>query len=318
VTYGAACLWCGVNKWDRAYDNIHDRLRFVAGTWSYHRCTSCGSLQLDPLPSPDQLRDFYPVTYHQAVAREVQSRTLTWFGGWEQYLFFARIHRWQVASLLRETRVRAGCHVLDIGCGTGERLMEFQRRGYAATGLDFDTEAVAYVRSRLGLTVHCADLADLARLDLSPTVELVTAFYVLEHVVDVRAAMVDILRLLSPGGWFAAAVPLADSRQAQCFGRRWSQLGEAPRHVTIPSRCSVRRLLEEVGFVDVRVAADTPWNAAAVAGLSLVPTAASGAGTPVGSRLAGACGAAVWLPIAWCENRIIRRPALGIVYGRKR
>jgi SAM-dependent methyltransferase len=317
VSSGEDCRWCAANTWGQGHDRIHDRLKFAPGTWCYRRCQSCGSLQLAPLPSSEQLRDFYPAAYHPAASGEAHSRARTWWSGWEQFVFFSRLHRRQVASLLQETRLPRGGQVLDIGCGTGERIREFQRRGYVATGLDFDAEAVRLARSRLNLPVHCADLADLAQLEFSPNVALVTAFYVLEHVVDVRAVMADILGLLSPGGWFVAAVPLADSWQARYFGRRWSQISEAPRHVTIPSRVAVRRLLEEVGFGDIRLRADTLWNSAAAAGLSLVPGAASGARTRVAARLAGACAAAAWVPVAWCENGVLPRPALGIAYGRK-
>jgi SAM-dependent methyltransferase len=317
VSSGEDCRWCAANTWGQGHDRIHDRLKFAPGTWCYRRCQSCGSLQLAPLPSSEQLRDFYPAAYHPAASGEAHSRARTWWSGWEQFVFFSRLHRRQVASLLQETRLPRGGQVLDIGCGTGERIREFQRRGYVATGLDFDAEAVRLARSRLNLPVHCADLADLAQLEFSPNVALVTAFYVLEHVVDVRAVMADILGLLSPGGWFVAAVPLADSWQARYFGRRWSQISEAPRHVTIPSR---GRGPEAAGGSWV-------WRHTAAGGYPVElgrrgrfePGARRRIGredsrrSPPGGRLRGRCLG----PGRLVRNGVLPRPALGIAYGRK-
>ena len=42
----------------------------------------------------------------------------------------------EVSFIIEELTLPTGCHVLDVGCGTGRHSLELARRGYRVTGVD--------------------------------------------------------------------------------------------------------------------------------------------------------------------------------------
>jgi hypothetical protein len=152
---------------------------------------------------------------------------------------------------------------------------------------------------------------------------LVTAFYVLEHVLDVQQMLRSSYSLLKPGGWFAAAVPLIDSLQAAAFGSRWSQVTESPRHISLPSKRGIHAAFAGAGFAQIKLVADSVSNCAGAAGLSIVPSGTTPAvyGAPRGwrvlNRLFAVAAALLSVPGCVFESQIVRRPAMVIVFGRK-
>jgi SAM-dependent methyltransferase len=213
--------------------------------------------------------------------------------------------------------------LLDIGCGRGHRLQEFQRLGCHVEGADFQPEVAEYVNRELGIRTCCCGIEDIGRHFAPSSFDLVTAFYVVEHVLDVRQMLRSCFLLLKPGGWFAAAVPLSDSLQAAAFGPRWSQVTEAPRHISLPSRGGIRSALQQAGFTGIRVFADSAASSASAVALSLVPsgTACASYGKfrrwGILQRLVAVVTALLAVPGCIFESQIARRPGMAIVLGRR-
>jgi hypothetical protein len=119
-------------------------------------------------------------------------------------------------------------------------------------------------------------------------------------------------RLLRPGGWFAAAVPLVDSPQSRSFGKRWIAVADAPRHVAVPSRLGIQKLCHRYGFdpQSLVIAADSALSNAAPIAMSLLP-GSSTTNSYSGGRwlataerlLAAACTFPAWL-VAFAENHL--------------
>ena len=114
--------------------------------------------------------------------------------------------------------VRRGDRVLDLGCGFGRHAFEAARRGAAVVALDAGPEEVAQVRGTFGAMVEAGELAadhpatavqgDALALPFpDATFDRVIASEVLEHIPDDRAAMVELARVLRPGGTMAVTVP---------------------------------------------------------------------------------------------------------------
>lgn len=55
--------------------------------------------------------------------------------------------------------------------------------------MDFQPEAVDYLRQQLGIPAVCADAAQAAKHFPPASFDVITAFYVLEHVPDVQAVL---------------------------------------------------------------------------------------------------------------------------------
>jgi SAM-dependent methyltransferase len=116
--------------------------------------------------------------------------------------------------------VRAGDRLLDLGAGGGRHAFEAQRRGAAVTALDADAAAIKDVSTMMAAIAleDPADsppggagtvvVGDALRLPFAPEAfDRVIAAEVLEHIPDDRGALVELARVLRPGGTLAVTVP---------------------------------------------------------------------------------------------------------------
>lgn len=266
---------------------------------------------LQPFPRTEELPAFYPpvYTFSPELAKSSLKRLLS---SVEYRLFFRPIYRAQVRIVDRHVRSRdrKPGKLLDIGCGRGLRLLDFQRLGYGVHGMDFVADSVEYVQNTLGIPAVSSDAGNLADCFPPHTFDVITAFHVVEHVTELDSAMRAVRRLLRPGGWFAAAVPLVDSPQSRVLGKRWIAVADAPRHVAVPSRLGMKKLCNRYGFdpASLVIAADSALSNAALIPMSLLP-GSSTTDSYSGGRLlataqrliAAACTFPAWLA-AFTEN----------------
>src|SRR5262249_47203770 len=151
--------------------------------------------------------------------------------------------------------------------------------------LDFQPEVVEYVRSRLKLPVILGTVESLGEVLEPDSFDVISAFYLLEHVPSVDAVLRACMALLRPGGWFAGAVPICDGIQARIFGSRWTHVTEAPRHLSLPTRSGLFRAAERAGYESQQLVSDSVLNCAGIVGGSLIP----------GSDLTSVYGSAQWI-----------------------
>lgn len=96
---------------------------------------------------------------------------------------------------------------LDIGCGHGSFLLRVKEKGWKVSGLDLSPEAVARATS-YGIDARRAMFKP--GLFEAESFDMVTAWYVLEHVREPMAFLKEIARILRPGGLLGLRVPNMD------------------------------------------------------------------------------------------------------------
>jgi SAM-dependent methyltransferase len=189
--------------------------------------------------------------------------------------------------------------------------------------MDFQQAAIESLQTQHHIPVVCTDIEGLPRAYPAQLFDLITAFYVLEHVPDVDLLLANCYRLLRPGGWLVCAVPMVDSLQARVLRGHWVAITEAPRHLSLPTTSALRQLWERKGFVDFALRSDSILASAAHVGLSLFPGGATtqvyGTGKlrALVSRALAALVALFAIPGCWLESYVWGRPAIALVYGRK-
>lgn len=318
------CLCCGRSEFDPLYAGIRDRLGHVPGERNFIRCRCCGSAQLDPIPMESELPGFYPPVYSFSSDLGGDRNMRRILLNLEQQLYFGPIYRAQVRRVLDVCSARPrGRSLLDLGCGRGGRLLEFRRRGFRVHGLDFQPQVVQELRDRWNIPAEVGDTSDLATRFASARFDLVTAFYLLEHVRDVRRVLADCIQILKPGGWMIAAVPLIDSLQAELFGRKWIHVTEAPRHIALPSRAGLSRAAYGVGFTEIQYRPDVllhsagPLASSIVSGATLTHVYGGGRTSAIVKRILGGLMTMAAVPFCYFEHTACDRMSHGILFARK-
>lgn len=144
----------------------------------------------------------------------------------------------------RITRYRRSGRLLDIGCATGDFLLE-ARRYFHVEGLELSGWAAEIVRAK-GLTVHRFSLADFKP---SEPYDLVTLWGVIEHFEDPAREIQRMGGLLNTGGLVCLWTGDIDSLPARLCGKQWWYI--QGQHLQVFSRRSLRLAFAQAGFQQV-------------------------------------------------------------------
>ena len=233
---------CGCHRAELLFRQTDRLYRTTTKKFAVLRCRQCGLARLDPQPSPEELRGYYPKTYWFAPDTSMVARLEEWYRR-----VVLRGHVRFVERALRGSS--ASGPLLDVGCGGGLFLGMMRRRGHRVVGLDFSREAagVAWRHQKVPAAV-----ANLEQAPFRPaSFACITMSHVLEHLPDPCVYLAAVHRLLEPDGRVVIHVPNASSLQFQLLGRRWNGI-DVPRHLFDYRDRDVERVLEIMGFEVVR------------------------------------------------------------------
>ncbi|MFA1549700.1 class I SAM-dependent methyltransferase [Actinomadura chokoriensis] len=173
---------------------------------------------------------------------------------------FARLTRHLVGPLLDAAGVTAGTRFLDVGTGPGFVSQEAVRRGARAAAVDAEEGMAETARRNVpGLDVRVAVLPEVPFEDAS--FDAVAGNFVINHVGDPHAAIVELMRVLRPGGRLALSCwvmpgsgALAIVREAiERAGVAWpDDIPESP-FMEHGEAVAFRRLVTEARLTEVAV-----------------------------------------------------------------
>jgi SAM-dependent methyltransferase len=229
---GKGCPLCGYAT--SAHVLVADGVRLV-------RCRHCALLYQDPRPA-EEVRQHYDNLYdNDSGTDHIDERRRALFRGF--------LDRWPPQGFSR---------LLDIGCGSGEFLLQARDRGWSVTGVEVSSRGVA-VAQRRGLVVH-PDVAELPENHF----DAVTLWNVVDFFPEPVEQLREIHRVLAPGGLVFVRTPNAAYHLAAW---RLSRALAWPRAVArllddayfiqpiVWAPATLRQLLFCAGLTDIRL-----WN----------------------------------------------------------
>ena len=224
------CILCHGSKF---------RIVHRKGRWRYIRCLECRLVSLHPRPTGPETISRYDV-----------------------YLPFDRkeISKWKVmmrpvvekSARLIESEIKGGPgKLLDIGCGYGFFLGEMKSRGWQVEGIEISNGGRQYAREKWGVHVHSQALEELSLSQNS--FDVVSLFYVIEHVVDPKALLRKVNNILKPQGLVLLRWPNTTPivRFLGPISKRLD-LYHTPYHLYDFTPKNMKMLLDQSGFKKVK------------------------------------------------------------------
>lgn len=242
-----ACPACDCPEFAAQF-NVGDRFNTVPDQL-FHivRCSRCHLLYLNPRPDEASIAAFYASSDYDPF---ISSRERG--GVFEKLYRSAR----QLSVMRKASRVvkglPPGARTLDVGCATGEFMLELRRRDFQPSGVEPDPGAARFAREQKGLQVWTGTIEEVP--SAAGPFDLITFWHVLEHVHRLRRTLAIVYDLLSERGKLALAVPNPQSLDARQYGADWVAW-DAPRHLYHFEPAVMLELLERAGFRAERVGA---------------------------------------------------------------
>ena len=222
---------------------------------TYVKCNECSLVYLHEPPPWDKIVSFYSSLEkgHTANTGRDNASTLKQqvdkpAQGWKRLLRKLRFrpHSWPLQSVPKGSK-----RFLDLGCGNGAKLFEFTRRGYEVWGVDVGEDSVRLCKELLpeGKFVQ----GELQESNLPDGhFDYIRIDNALEHVPNAREVIKECRRLLCKGGQLMVYVPNGRSLSLRLM-KGDSISAWIPFHLQLFTRKSLRLLLSEAGFKDIRI-----------------------------------------------------------------
>jgi len=138
--------------------------------------------------------------------------------------------------------------LLDVGCAYGPFLSAAVEQGFDALGLDISQGAVAYVNGELKLKAFQADFEQRDNFAIQPqSLDVLTMWFVIEHIQKLAAVLKRVNRLLKMGGVFAFSTPNGSGISAFKDLNDFLQAGP-PDHFFIWRPAIVQKILDRYGL----------------------------------------------------------------------
>ena len=218
---------CPICWYDSSGASVHHRF----GPYCLVVCPLCDTEYLNPRATEAELAAQYDSPTYYANVDGIHG----YFDYQAEELAIRAIVR---RRLIQARQWITGDKLLEIGGALGYGCDQAQSMGYTATLVEISASA----REAAGKRGIVAMRPDQTKALPDGQVDVVMAWDTLEHIYDLQGMIMEIHRLLKPGGAFLFNVPTITSKSARLFGRHWWAYRE-PEHVIYLNNRSIRLLL---------------------------------------------------------------------------
>ena len=159
-----------------------------------------------------------------------------------------RLYTEQVLSEYLKTKKKDKAqNLLDLGCGDGNHLSYLSHYATEIYGSDYNLLRLA--RARVSFPQACLYLANVLDYPSRENFfEIVVFNHVLEHIREDEAALVQIYRMIQPGGFFLLGIPNEGAAWWQLAYRLQPHMLRDTDHVQFYTAGGIRAKMDKAGF----------------------------------------------------------------------
>lgn len=192
------------------------------------QCHEDGLVYINPQPEKEELQAIYD-TYGKEIFVLPESIAAIWdYPDYrKRFLDFRQLNR-----------------LLEIGAAAGGFLVCCRKDGWDTYGVELSASSSQFAREQQGLNVVTGALHD-AKYQ-SGFFDVVVAWQTLEHVPNPREVVMEVYRILRPGGFFVLSVPCWNGLSIRLLKEKYRYVGRD--HLFYFSAQNMERMLDEVGF----------------------------------------------------------------------
>ena len=223
-----------------------------------------GFQRLDPIPSNEELADYYQSKYYHAIKKGGRGLQLNRLmsGGQEAEKTRMWLEHALYDAVIDALKAAPGHKVLDVGCGTGELVEYLSSQGCDAHGVEPAEAAVEFAQSR-GISVECGDLGGHLKANPSIRYDAIVFLNVIEHSPEPTVLLQQAYGALKPGGLVICRVPndfspIQEVAQLAIAGRPWWIV--VPDHINYFNFETFPPVLERLGFQVLDTFGDYPME----------------------------------------------------------
>ena len=202
------CNFCNNNS-EKLLFSKKDKFGLSECDFNIVQCRSCGLIYINPRPSKNEIGKFYPETYSWKETLTAESKITKIVRKLEK-IYRCHLLNYETSKVIKVSKRKTG-RLLDVGCGSGDRLDIFRRLGFEAYGVEISPSA-EYARKHLGLNVLHGDLFK-AKFPES-FFDIITLYNVLEHTHNPKKVIGELHRILKEDG--IVAIPVPNTNSLQC------------------------------------------------------------------------------------------------------
>jgi len=254
------CIVCSGRDFTFLFQGT-DRVHGIAGRFNLFCCNGCGLVFVYPIP--DNLDTYYPENYYafrkkkasllRSIAAGIKLKTLRTFHLSSKSVFFSLLLYPLSKKYLHYPKRRINKsveRVLDIGCGTGQMLLDLQSLGWEVYGNDISVSACKVARESGLKNIQAGSFEELEYP--SGFFDCICMSDTLEHMVNPLSSLRKAKRILRKGGELIIALPNYNSLGRRVFGRH-DVIFDLPRHLYMFTPENLASLVKKAGFQTIQI-----------------------------------------------------------------
>lgn len=166
------------------------------------KCTSCKLVFANPMADEDELNLHYNDYYEKDHFKAMDYKKIIL----DRYHLIKKLQPDGIGKDARYLKLlKSHSKFLDVGCGLGLGLAYANQLNCDLYATEFDEGALNFVKEHFSVKTYKGDLLEAQYPD--NFFDFVHISHVIEHVIDPRAYVREMIRILKPGGYLAIGTP---------------------------------------------------------------------------------------------------------------